>query len=785
MDVVYLTGEQLQLGCLSYGKADQRSASFFLKQAFRLENGKIAVALPDDEEPFFPSGDEHVGGEKQAGLYYASDFAPQKTRADILLNATAYPPVGPSVSSLDVRLQCGTLTKSLRVFGQRHWEPTLVADKASAPEPLTQVPITYDSAYGGPHCKDNPLGKGHGPDAEFLPQVEFPSESTRSRRDNIQPAGFGPLDPSWPQRHSLVGTYDEKWLQEEWPWYPTDFDFGFFNAAPRDQQVEGYLRGDEVLEFENLHPEHALYCSQLPGLAARCFLYERSDHGQSMFREVSLVLDTLWIDLNLERIVLVWRGSTPVRSFHLKEIERIIIATEPFVDKKTAEHYHQSMHAQLAAEEAEFDIEIEDDAEERAKFEREMEKTEAEFAQMDQEFQALDAEANTEHSQMREQFLAMGVDQGVFQRTPEEVNAVPLQVDPIEEVRRVNPQQADEFAALRVEAPQVEESAKQFDEEFAATEAEFADDPPWTRQRVLECHEAGEPIGDADLDKVDLSELSLPGVDLTGASMREAVLKNVDFSAANLSDVDFTDADLSGANLTGAILDDADFSNAVLDGTVLTDISIDGADFSGLDLKNQDFSRARGKYTEFSDADLSGVNFSGAVFDGVAFDKTNLEQANFRQAVLKECDFDSAKVIGAVFEGADLTNLRCDGADFTGANLRAVSAVGSVWEKSILDQADLSRGVFKNSEFSQVSARETIFDRADCTECNFEDAQLEATQLTNCNLLRASFARAEMQRANLAGSNCYEADFFEALLEDSNLSSTNLKKTLIAGRRHG
>ena len=41
---------------------------------------------------------------------------------------------------------------------------------------------------------------------------------------------------------------------------------GHFNAAPREQQVKDYLKGDEWLAMENLHPEHAVYRCRLPGL---------------------------------------------------------------------------------------------------------------------------------------------------------------------------------------------------------------------------------------------------------------------------------------------------------------------------------------------------------------------------------------------------------------------------------------------------------------------------------------------------------------------------------------
>jgi len=44
----------------------------------------------------------------------------------------------------------------------------------------------------------------------------------------------------------LAGTYDEKWQKQRCPLPPADFNRAFFNVAPPDQQLDGYLPGEEV-----------------------------------------------------------------------------------------------------------------------------------------------------------------------------------------------------------------------------------------------------------------------------------------------------------------------------------------------------------------------------------------------------------------------------------------------------------------------------------------------------------------------------------------------------------
>jgi hypothetical protein len=64
-----------------------------------------------------------------------------------------------------------------------------------------------------------------------------------------------------------------------------------------------------------------------------------------------------------------------------------------------------------------------------------------------------------------------------------------------------------------------------------------------------------------------------------------AVGERIDLSGANLSDANLRDADLSGANLRGANLSDANLSGADLSGANLSDANLRGANLSGADLR--------------------------------------------------------------------------------------------------------------------------------------------------------------------------------------------------------
>src|SRR5262249_29887440 len=140
-----------------------------------------------------------------------------------------------------------------------------------------------------------------------------------------------PLSPNWPQRNKKLGTdYGSTWKKTRAPYYAADFDGSFFNAAPPDQQIEGYLRGDEELAFDNLHPAESRFRARLPGVCP-CVLVRHTD---GTTRNVPMVLDTLLADLEAERLALVWRGLTLVAEDDLDDVRTLFIACETLVDRR-------------------------------------------------------------------------------------------------------------------------------------------------------------------------------------------------------------------------------------------------------------------------------------------------------------------------------------------------------------------------------------------------------------------------------------------------------------------
>jgi hypothetical protein len=209
--------------------------------------GKVAAAEP---QPLV-AADEFAGEPATSRLLRASDLLPPKPKVDVLLaGALAFPR---SITQIDVLLLVGTrLQKGARVFGDRAWLPGNVASLVpSQPRPTSRVPIAWERSYGGGDPEDpkfldarNPAGSGVAREPKTLhgkpaPNFEDPDKGKT-------PIGFGPIAQHWQARLALAGTYDEKWEKARRPLPPADFSPAFFNVAPADQQLDGYVAGEDV-----------------------------------------------------------------------------------------------------------------------------------------------------------------------------------------------------------------------------------------------------------------------------------------------------------------------------------------------------------------------------------------------------------------------------------------------------------------------------------------------------------------------------------------------------------
>lgn len=265
------------------------------------------------------------------------------------------------------------LNKALQITGKRFYQRQTLTGQwfETEPELFSSLPLDYRFAFGGecrvevdseyanripeeycltedqrrehPNqvnpplahraCPVNPLGLGYMHpwylNACDIHQVEAPriiaTDSPFTLRHFLaclngnadwfapeyQPAGFGYIGRSWLPRLPLAGTYDQTWLETVHPGLPEDFDFGYWNGAPHDQQI---LFPDPGAEFvlSGFRSDGDIHFS-LPEHQGRILL--RTPTGQRV--PVPMWLDTLAIDTDSLNIALTWRfllpGDVPMR----------------------------------------------------------------------------------------------------------------------------------------------------------------------------------------------------------------------------------------------------------------------------------------------------------------------------------------------------------------------------------------------------------------------------------------------------------------------------------------
>jgi hypothetical protein len=146
------------------------------------------------------------------------------------------------------------------------------------------------------------------------------------------------------------------------------------------------------------------------------------------------------------------------------------------------------------------------------------------------------------------------------------------------------------------------------------------------------------PGVNANLVRVDLSELDLTRANLSDADLSYAELFNARLERSNLKMAKLTGADLSGAKLAGAELYKVDLSDASLIGADLTDVYLAEANLQDADLRG-----AKLQGADLSGADLRGANLTGANLGRTVLVRANVEGANLRNADIY---------------GADLTDMR-------------------------------------------------------------------------------------------------------------------------------
>jgi uncharacterized protein YjbI with pentapeptide repeats len=741
------------------------------------------------------------------------DLCMPKLRGDVLVTGKAYPHGARPVCS--VRLTFGqAIDKTLWVVGDREWNRTGPSD----PVPFTEMPVSYERAFGGPGFAHNPTGKGFAPVAGVhpLPNVENPRALVKSPRDRPEPAGFGPLDFAWPQRASKAGTYDAKWRKARYPGFPDDMDWTIFQSAPDDQQTREFFRGDEAFTVENMHPSKARLEGKLPGVVARVFLRHK---GEDALHQATTRLDTLHLFPHAERAVLVSRALSKVAEDDAFDVAHLLVACERIGEPKPVAHYEQVLAARL--DEKRGVMASMRDSDLMPARREGGPKLPAPPADPALELEGrlrkrMRARQEAMHRELVAKVTAMGGPEAAKQVPPfppepvvpeaEDLEAVAAQMTAEAEKARVDAEakkaeaEKSARAAFAARGLDYDAAMKSAAKEGAGPPRPVADEQlARMRKTVQAAKDAGMPVGDLERQLADpRTEARLREVDVRTreayqklAHMFPAAQRLEEESAARLrTEVLRARAareSLAGRDLTGADLAGIDLGGADLQGALLEAAKLAGAQLGGADLRGAVLARA-----DLSGANLFCAKMAGANLGEAKLAEAELAQADLEDAVLAKADLTRARLRGAILRGADLHE-----ATFVHTDLSRAAAPQAIFLRADLSTATLAEADLTKAIFVECVLKKTDMTGAHLHKASFVAAKADGAVLAKADLAGASFVKesrfagadfqgATLDGANLRGAMLEGADFRGASLAKADLSECNLRGArLRVARAHG
>ncbi|MDI1445990.1 DUF2169 domain-containing protein [Polyangium sp. 6x1] len=749
-------------------------------------------------------------GKGAAGAEPILDEGMPKPRGEILVYGTAFAPGGKASPAFAARLKLGPaekpiLDKTVYAVGKRVWKNGVPSD----PEPITEMIIAWENAFGGPSYPQNPRGMGLSPVEEegrsvhYLPHLEDPRHMITSPRERPPPASFGALDPTLEERRAKLGTYGSEWLEKDFPGFARDIDPEAFQVAPADQRIAAYFQGGEAIALENFHPKRSRIESHVPLLHARVFVSNAETAegvaAEGALREVVTRLETVLLFPNLERGVAIFRGVIKVAEDDAGDVAVLLAGLERADAPKPALHYREVLIKRLDEEKGLvealrerdllpelppnaplFDEELSGDMDDLLEDDELLEKRASLRAERDL-------------ARAREDLRAAGLDPeealpnrpGAAAPIPEGddladyIQGLDAEADLLEKDLDTRSRDAEEKARRNCSAQGIDfDALREKSQREGGGPPKFRADTEIAQMREIAAtsRKAGAPIPDleariadprfvADLREIEASSLEAyrahahlfpPAEALSDA---EKAKLRAEVEAALGAGESLARRDLTGADLHGLRLAEADLREALLEGADLSDCDLSSADLSGAVL-----ARAILKGARFEDTKLVGANLGFAEASGVRF-----AGAHLRDAILYKTRLDGAQLAGAELTGAEFFETRVMGADFTDADARKVQFY----------QLDLTEARFTGAQLGEAT-----FLQCKGAGANFDGATLVETSFLDFSGEKASFREAQARGLTvIADSALPGADFSAADLEEANLSGVNLEGATFEGAR--
>lgn len=305
-----------------------------VKATFLLDGAPVPTLHPTQEAVCYSPA--YAGEPGRSSLVREGELVAEHPGTDIVLNASAYAPNGRPAETVDVSVTVGPVRRTLRVFGDRHWQNDGDTLSVTPPRPFVSMPVLYERAYGGVTALSegtgqetearNPIGMGFASRADFLvdkplPNIEDPAMLIDRWDSRPAPAGLGAVPSDWSPRREYAGSFTAEWRRRRAPLWPADYDPRHQLSAHPDLVSAEPLRGGEEVQLTNLTPSGSL-AFRLP----RFYLTVHSLTSTGRVRH-KVQMDRVIIEPDEQRLLLVWRSVLNCRS-DARQVARTTVSTK-------------------------------------------------------------------------------------------------------------------------------------------------------------------------------------------------------------------------------------------------------------------------------------------------------------------------------------------------------------------------------------------------------------------------------------------------------------------------
>ena len=756
-----------------------------LMVAFEFSNADVAAVSLLSEVQLWAKAREALGARE------CLDEGFSKPVAEFLVYCSAWTPRAQPAGQVLVTVSVGDLRKSLFVSGDRHFN---AFGMASSPKPFVSMPITRQTAFGGWGFASNTLGKGFVSPGRAdnvggfpLPNVENPRQLVASRSDTPTPAGFWAHTPDLPQRTQHLGKFDQPWLAATWPHLPHDTNAKYFQVAPDDQRFSGFLRGDETIQIDNMHPGRASIRTALPALRARCFVNRRIN-GCDEFSELQTQAETVWLFPELECGIVLYRATAIVRDEDADEISHVMAEWEPMAGQsQDVSHYQQLFNGDGPA---------------RAAGVVDRVQAQAQAAPVTATATA-SAGAAAPAGAGPAFAVASAPDAGLIlpaAETPElqELERLSAEFDKnFDAVMRENNLTQEDLAPysgrdLAEEAllPTPEHSIQELEKMAAELEEqtqEFMRTHGLTDQNLQAAMADAEPeLAETPLDVAN----SLREFDVhLKAVVHAAGVTQFHIDALAADAPELADILVSSSQYTQSLLAaDAAAPAAVLMADAMPAAATPKLKASPqteaqalpLKLTREDVVMRHAQRQGFAAQDLSGLDLSGLNLADADFSAALLDKTSFKDSRLAAADFRKALVKGGDFTGADLTgtlfaSVSAGGAAFAKARMAGLDGSNSDFSGADFSQAELSKANFNNAIFDKAKMTGVKAAAFTAQRASFADCDLTGADLAGARLNAAVFNGAKLCGATFTAATCDNAEFYGVDASGAKFSGADLR----------